>query len=131
LVFHLDDSAFRHIFQHQITDLILHNNDEYPNKRLLETYTTNVYSHVMVLFQNLKHLAIVESSVNEYPPLLLRSLPSATYFSSTLTVLRISVLRFEDCLSLLDGRLKQLTTFAVQIDYICSPSLYICRNMVS
>ncbi len=72
----------------------------------------------MVLFQNLKHLAIVPSLMTEYPPLSLLVLPSTTYFSSTLTILCINVFTFGDCLVLLDSRLKQLTTFIVQIRYI-------------
>ncbi|CAF2788703.1 unnamed protein product [Rotaria sp. Silwood2] len=38
-----DDSAVRHIFQYQITDLILHNNDEYISEMRLDTYTKNVF----------------------------------------------------------------------------------------
>ncbi|CAF1389221.1 unnamed protein product [Rotaria sordida] len=49
-----DDRPFRHIFKHQITDLILHNNDEYDDKTLMDIYTKNVYAHIMIFFQNLK-----------------------------------------------------------------------------
>ncbi|CAF4196491.1 unnamed protein product [Rotaria sp. Silwood2] len=102
-----DNSAFRYIFfKYQITELILHNNDKYPTRTLLKTYITNVYAHIMILFQNLKHFRIVASSINEYPPLSLFILPSTTYFSSSLSVLCINVLGFDDCLWLLDGRLK-------------------------
>ncbi len=41
-----------------------------------------------------------------------------TFSSSTLTKLCINVYSFDDCLALLDGRLKQLTTFVVQANYI-------------
>jgi hypothetical protein len=63
----------------------------------------------------MKHLSVV-SSGNKYEecrPLSLRGLPSTTFFSSTLTKLCISLSNFEDCLALLDGRLKQLSTFIV------------------
>ncbi|CAF3240512.1 unnamed protein product [Rotaria sp. Silwood2] len=113
-----DNSVFRHFFKYQITELVLHNNDEYSTKTSLDTYTRDVYAHIMVLFQHLKHLTVVASSINEYPPLSLLRLPPTTYFSSILTVLNINVLEFSDCLSLLDGRLKQLTTFIVQVGYI-------------
>ncbi len=72
----------------------------------------------MVRFQNLKYSTVVASSINEYPSLSLRRVPPTTYFSSILTVLSINVLEFSDCLSLLDGCLKQLTTFIVQVEYI-------------
>ncbi|CAF4472634.1 unnamed protein product [Rotaria sp. Silwood2] len=126
-----DDSIFRHIFKHQITDLILHNNDEYTRETSLQTYTRNVYSYILALFENLKHLTIVSSSENEkYPPLSLLDLPPTTYFFSALMVLCINVCRIDDCLSVLDGRLKQLNTFIVQINYIGYSSL-ISRNTVS
>jgi hypothetical protein len=83
----------------------------------------------MILFENLEHLTIVTSSVDDYPPLLLDNLQSTNYFSSNLTVLRIYVYSFDECLILLDGRLKHLTTFIVQIRYI-GPSCT-ARNMVS
>ena len=40
----------------------------------------------------------------------LRSLPSTSWFSSTLTYLDIAVRTFDDCLLLLDGRLERLKT---------------------
>ncbi len=83
-----------------------------------DIYTSDVYAHILPLFKNLKHLTIVSSSLNEYPPLSVFALPATTYYSSTLTLFCINVLLFEDCLSLLDGRLKQLSTFIVQIHHI-------------
>ncbi|CAF3874928.1 unnamed protein product [Rotaria sp. Silwood1] len=110
-----DKSPFQHIFQHQITDLILHNNDQNRVGTSLTIYNRNIYAHIIDLFQNLQHLTIItSSSVDEYPPFFLSWLPSTTYFTSTLTTLCINVFSFNDCVSLLDGRLKQLTTFNVQ-----------------
>ena len=110
--FFLDNSAFRHICKHQITDLVVHNNDEYSSERSLKVYTKNVYTRIFNLFENLKHLTIVAPCMNEYPPLLMRNL-SATTFRSTLTVLCINVFDMNDCLSILDGRFNQLNTFNV------------------
>ncbi|CAF4439175.1 unnamed protein product, partial [Rotaria sp. Silwood2] len=110
-----DKSAFQHIFQHQITDLILHNNDENRVGKSWDIYNRNIYAHIIDLFQNLHHLTIVaSSSVDEYPPICLHWLPSTTYFTSTLTTLCINMFSFDDCVSLLDGRLKQLITLKVQ-----------------
>ncbi|CAF4057211.1 unnamed protein product [Rotaria sp. Silwood2] len=125
-----DDSVFRSIFKDRITDLILHNNDEYINEELSKTYTKNIYAHIMVLFQNLKHLTIATPSVNEYPFLSLKNLPSTTFFSTTLTVLCLNVMCFDDCLYLLDDCLPQLTTFIVQIHDLSFSSL-MSANMVS
>ncbi|CAF1431573.1 unnamed protein product [Rotaria sp. Silwood1] len=51
-----------------------------------------------------------------YPSLVLSNVPSTTFFSSTLNKLCIRVRRFEDCLALLDGRLKQLTILIIVIE---------------
>ncbi len=114
--FCLDNSLFEHI-RKQITDLILIGNEN-KSGRGSKYYTMDVYAIILIFFKNLKHLTIVPSSINYHPPLSLNDLPSTTFFSSTLTKLRIYVLNFDDCLALLDGRLKQLTTLIVQIEYI-------------
>ena len=85
---------------------------------------------MMILFQNLKHLTIVASSINKYPPLSFNGLSPTIYFSSTLTVLCINLLHFDDCLLLLDGRLKQLIRFIVEINDIFRSS-FIPINRVS
>ncbi len=41
-----------------------------------------------------------------------------SFSSSTLTKLCINLTDFYECLALLDGRLKQLTTFIVQVGFI-------------
>ncbi|CAF3642706.1 unnamed protein product [Rotaria socialis] len=80
-------------------------------------------SIILSVSKSLHHLSILSSSINGYPPLSLHNLPSTIFFSSTLTKLCINVNDFNDCLALLDGRLKQLTTFIVQIKYIENVSL--------
>ncbi|CAF0922409.1 unnamed protein product [Rotaria sordida] len=116
LKYFTDQSTFQHIFKHQITELILENNDQDEVTILLREYTVNVYARILTFFENLRHLSIVEaSSISEYPPFSLRHLPSTTFFSSILTKLCINVENINDCFRLLDGRLKQLTTFIVQI----------------
>ncbi|CAF0820594.1 unnamed protein product [Rotaria sordida] len=113
----MDDSLFGHNFKQQITDLVLvsnENNIEITPKE----YTKNVYAIIFVFFENLKHLSIVSSSINDYSPLSLYFLPSMTCSSSTLTKLCINVCDFTDVHALLDGRLKQLTTLIVQVDII-------------
>jgi hypothetical protein len=127
-VFCLDDSLFGHICKQQITDLVL-----VSNKNNIEItpakYTKNVYAIIFAFFENLKHLSIVPSSINDCPPFTLYFLPPMT-FSSMLTKLCINVDDFEDVYALLDGRLKQLTTLIVQVDII-SNSLLPSPNRVS
>jgi hypothetical protein len=81
-------------------------------------YTKDVYAVIFGFFENLKHLTIVLSSIKNYPLSSLDYLSPMTFSSSTLTKLCINVDNFDDCLALLDGRLKQLTTFIVQVDFI-------------
>ena len=126
----LDESIFRHIFQDQITELILQNNDNNSHERILKDYTEKVYVFILSFFKNLNHLSIIESSITDYPPLSICHLPSTTFSSEILTKLCIDVFTFDDCLYLLDGRLKQLTTFIVQIGYIDNDSP-IVHNTVS
>ena len=70
----------------------------------------------MKFFENLKHLCIIGSFPNFFPFLVLRNLPSTTFSSSTLTKLSIHVKTYDDCVALLDGRLKHLHTLNVVIN---------------
>ncbi|CAF0791182.1 unnamed protein product [Rotaria sordida] len=118
LSYFTNESSLRHIFQQQITDLILINNDKEKMIGSLSNYTINVYGHILKFFKNLTHLNITEGFNSSYPGLILRDLPSTTFFSSILTHLCINTYNLDDCLYLLDGRLKQLTTLIVRIHYM-------------
>ncbi|CAF4194349.1 unnamed protein product, partial [Rotaria sordida] len=100
-------SSLRSSFQEQITNLTLINDDEDEMIHLLENYTTNVHSHILTFFKNLKELNIMGSyPTSMYPGLSLCYLPSTTFSSPILTHLYINVKTFDDCLYLLDGRLR-------------------------
>jgi hypothetical protein len=68
--------------------------------------------------------------MGRYQALVLYDLPSTTFSSSILTSLCIKLNKFEDCVCLLDGRLKQLTTLSVVINGIKNNST-IVQYMVS
>ncbi|CAM2722700.1 unnamed protein product [Rotaria socialis] len=109
-------SSLRSSFQEQITNLTLINDDKDEMIVSLKNYTTNVYSHILIFFKNLKELSITGPyPISMYPGLSLRYLPSTTFSSPTLTHLYINVKTFDDCLYLLDGRLRKLTTLCVNI----------------
>ena len=118
----LDDSWFGRIFKQQITNLTLVINEDKIEIND-EEYTKNIYAPVLVFFENLKCLSIVPSSADKCPLISLRLIPEKVFSSSTLTKLCINVSNFADCLLLLDGRLKQLTTFVVQVDWITNRML--------
>jgi hypothetical protein len=106
---YLVESPFRHIFQEQITDLTLVYRNDIGTSAKHKQYPTNVLEHILRLVQSLKHLSITDL------PLFYSSSLTICY-SCTLSTLNVCVNRFEDCLALLDGRFKQLTTFIVSID---------------
>ena len=96
----------------------------------MANYTTNVYSHILTFFKNLKNLSIMEPYGMLYPGLSLCDLPSTTFSSGILTHLYINVETFDDCLYLLDGRLRKLATLCVIVHYMDTSS-GIIHNMVS
>ncbi|CAF0850132.1 unnamed protein product [Adineta steineri] len=53
-----------------------------------------------------------------YPPLSLGCLSSTSFSSSILTHLNINVEIFDDCLDLLDGRFRKLTTLSVNVYHV-------------
>jgi hypothetical protein len=125
--FSLDESSLPSIFRQQITKLILVNNDTNESISSLKDYTKNVYVNILNFFKNLKHLNIIGPYV---PGLSLCNLSSTTFYSSILTYLCITVANFDDCLYLVDGRLKRLTTFNVTV-YSIDNSSTIVHNMVN
>ena len=129
-VFTLDKSPLRSIFQQQITSLTVGISDKGSVLVPEKNYTRNVYQHILKFFQNLRHLSVIQSFNPVYPHLTLCDLPSATFFSSTLTYLSINLYTFDDCLCLLDGRLKQLSALLVKVIYM-EGSSSIIHKMVS
>jgi hypothetical protein len=99
-------------------------------ERLSKNYTRNVYGHILNFFKNLKHLSLIETFNPSYRRLSIRHFPSNIFFSSTLTYLCINMNTLDDCLYLLDGRLKHLSTFIVEITFVDEYSS-IVHNMVS
>ncbi|CAF1473128.1 unnamed protein product [Adineta steineri] len=107
------ESPFRHLFQEQITDLILEYNKAI---HILSSNSNerNVYEYTLNVFKNLKHLSVIQCD----QLLSIKNLAFTTWSSLNLTKLCVDVCCFDDCFALLDGRLKQLNTFIVRIYYI-------------
>jgi hypothetical protein len=126
--FYLVQSPFGHIFQ-QITDLILVYKKT-NTQIMIKHYTKDVYDYILKFFENLKHLSIIEAYPRYYPPLTFRNSSFTLFSSLTLSKLSVRIISYEDCLALLDGRLKQLTSFTVAINVMqhYSSNLY---HMVS
>ena len=86
-------------------------------------YRHGVHGYIFKFFGSLKHLSIS----GPRSLLILRDSSSTTCSSFILTKLCVFVDRFQSCLDLLDGRLKQSTTFIVKIKFLKPASVH---NMV-
>ncbi len=112
----LDKSNFGRIVKQQITDLILMTSGKH-DILTMKDYTRNICARIIDFCENLKYLNIDQSSLEGYRFVSFCGLPSTIFSSLTLTKLSIRVHHFEDCLCLLDGRLKHLTNLTVNISY--------------
>ena len=116
-----------------LTNLVLVNNDfntvlkDEIDRKLCAANVSTIISK----FENLKHLSVLSSSVNDFSPLSLHIPEQLIFCSSTLTELRIDIHVFDDCLILLNGSLKALSTLIVRIDYIYERVPYESYNSVS
>ncbi|CAF1292733.1 unnamed protein product [Rotaria sordida] len=77
------------------------------------------------MFTNLTYFHFGLKDICHYPPTSFIDFLSPTCYPSNLIHLNVGVRNLNDCLCLLDGRLCQLQTFIVEIDYICNASIII------
>ncbi|CAF3236050.1 unnamed protein product [Rotaria sp. Silwood2] len=115
-----EKSPFIHVFKEQISELILTIGDEIldeSNVKLL----TDIYNRIFGLFTNLKYLDLDGDDTYAFSRSLLTGLSSTTCCSSSIVHLRIKMQNIDDCLYLLDGRLSQLHTLIINLDYIHDP----------
>ncbi len=124
----LDDSSIARLLKQQIAHLRLSFKSDLSMVSAFEL-SKNVYARIFALGEKLMTLDFHDSEVCQ-PSLSFHDLPTNTCHSSTLLCLNISVSTFDDCLTLLDGRLPQLSNFRVIIRNIDQSSLSI-DNTVS
>lgn len=116
----LDESPLFEVFKKKIQSLSIRMIDSKTNKSEGDS-VISIFTSILNLFNNLRYLNyhpfvaldFSQLSFNENTP---------RFFSSTLAELHINVADFNDCLYLLNGRLSQLRTFHVKIDYFLLPS---------
>lgn len=125
----LDGMPFESILKRQITDLILICNKD-TIRSSSRSHIIDVYAHILIFFENLTHLSVVDLSEKQDYLLSLDDLPPTTFTSSNLTQLRIKLGTLEDCLALLDGRLKCLKILVVTVYNINNESTTV-ENIVS
>jgi hypothetical protein len=73
-----------------------------------------IYTQIFTKFNNLKYLNFDPLAITDYNQLTFGVSPP-NVFSSTLSVLRVVVDSYEDCLYLLDGRFKRLGALFVTV----------------
>jgi hypothetical protein len=117
----LEESPCIYIFKHQLSYLIVTIIDEIRNDSA-RALLSAAYFRIFAICNNLKYLDldVNDCSIGRS---LLNGLPSTTWSSSTLVDLRIKMNNFQDCLCLLDGRLTQLHTLYLSLDYIYNSKL--------
>jgi hypothetical protein len=74
--------------------------------------TKYVYEYSLKFFKNLKHMSVFGC----LRLLSIDDLASINWLSLNISKLCVKVGNFGDCFALLDGRLKQLTTFIVNVN---------------
>ncbi|CAF1480718.1 unnamed protein product [Rotaria sordida] len=114
-----ENSSFIHTFKHQISDLVVTISDPIQAKSM-ENLLIDIYSKIFALLTNLKclDLDLDADDIYHFRRSLLWNLRSTTCFSSNIVHLRIKMHNFDDCLRLLNGRLSQLHTFIITLDFI-------------
>ncbi len=106
-------------FQRNISHLTLIINDDITNVDMMEQLT-NIYTRIFILFPNLTHFEFdLEDTCGLSPSPCYHS-PSTSCYSSSIVYLRVQLDDLDDCLYLLDGRLNQLHTFIVEVEYMLS-----------
>ncbi|CAF4943822.1 unnamed protein product, partial [Rotaria socialis] len=116
-----DESYFAHIFKSQITHLVVL--IDYTESRSYDDLRINVFQRIFSLLTTLTDLDFGQCSRSLHPVLTFNNSSADECFSSTIVNLRINVRTFDDCQCLLDGRLSQLRTFIVRIDFISNSKL--------
>ncbi|CAF3978235.1 unnamed protein product [Rotaria magnacalcarata] len=116
-----DESHFAHIFKNQITHLVVL--IDYIESRSYDDLRINVFQRIFSLLTTLTDLDFGQCSRSLHPVLTFNNSSADGCFSSTIVNLRINVRTFDDCQCLLDGRLSQLRTFIVRIDFISNSKL--------
>ena len=84
----------------------------------METIVARTRIAIFTLLSKLQYLDLDGNERNPFTQQLLSGLSPAKCSSSNIAHLRINIHNFDDCLFLLDGRLSQLHTLIVKLDFL-------------
>jgi len=88
-----------------------------------------IYVGILSCFSNLQYLALDGFVDNLFGRRVLRGLSPDRCYSSTVTHSRIMIRNFDDCLRLIDGRLSQLHTLMVNLDFVRDSTINITNQV--
>jgi hypothetical protein len=116
LIQHLDECLFTDAYREQIRSIII----DIGLKKDRDSRTSDgnclLFTHILTTFRNLQTFYFGSSQIwHQY--LSFVTLPS-TLISSTLLQLHVCLNTLSECLSLLDGRFKQLRVFHIKVNLI-------------
>ena len=111
---YLDESSVIRIFQHRIVTLSVDGNVTCENIPTRE-WRGNLLSRISIMFTSVLHLKFFQP-IN-YSDRFVTFYSKTPKFCSNLVELHISLLTFDDCLHLLEGRLNQLRRLLVNVRF--------------
>ncbi|CAF1392701.1 unnamed protein product [Adineta steineri] len=106
-----DESPISRLFQQQIRHLTV----KCDKEMVINRSFTDVCVRILAICRNLSYLNVHQWLITNHACLSIRDRPPNVCLSLNLHTSSISVDTFDDCLCLLDGRLKQLRSFTVRI----------------
>ena len=108
------------ILHHLLTQQIQHLNIDvsYDPKSEGSKILSSIFAWILSTCQRLINLNFCQLFYDRKSPICIYKFPSTSCTSSTLTKLKVNVKTFYDCLYLLDGRLKYLSTLIIDVKKI-------------
>jgi hypothetical protein len=108
------------ILHHLLTQQILHLNIDvsYDPESKESKILSSIFALILSGCQRLIDLNFCQLFYDRKSPICISKFPSTSCTSSTLTKLKVNVATFDDCLYLLDGRLKHLSTLIIDVKKI-------------
>ena len=117
LLFIEGDEKLRHLLPSQITHLEVRIRDR-KREALPAGGSLGIFTYILTMGECLTNLTFSLRWIDEGREFSFLRRPSIVCESSSLTKLVITVYNFDDCLYLLDGRLKRLSTLIIDIKKI-------------
>ena len=122
-----ENSSFVRLYKRQISGLVVSfSNSVWKNK---DPRIGQIYVGILSWFSNLQYLALDGLVYNPFGRRVLRGLFPNRCFSSLMTHLRVKIYNFDDCLCLIDGRLSQLHTLIVNVDFVHNSTMNISNQV--